>query len=320
MQAVVYKAYGPPDVLQVKEVAKPTPRDGEVLVRVQAVSVNRSDWEGLLGTPLYARFGGVFKPGRPILGSDIAGVVESVGRGGGQFRPGDAVFGDILPRMGGFAEYVCARERDLVPIPAGMSFETAAAIPQAGVIALQGIRDKGKVQPGQTVLVNGGGGGAGMFALQLAKLAGAEVTGVDNAGKLDFMCALGADHVIDYAAEDFARSGKQYDLILDVIAHRSANDYERALNPGGSYYCVGGAVATLFKILLLGPWIQRTKGKKIRILAVQPNQQDLAYVAELCAAGKVTPIIDRRYPLHEVPAALQYLGEGRSKGKVVITL
>lgn len=320
MQAVMYKEYGSPDVLHVKEIAKPTPREGEVLVKVQAVSVNRSDWEGLLGTPLYARFGGVFKPGRPILGSDIAGVVESAGRSGGQFRPGDAVFGDILPRMGGFAEYVCAREHDLVPIPAGMPFETAAAIPQAGVIALQGIRDKGKVQPGQTVLVNGGGGGAGMFALQLAKLAGAEVTGVDSAGKLDFMCALGADHVIDYAAEDFTKSGKQYDLVLDVIAHRSAYDYERALNPGGSYYCVGGAVAALFQILVLGPWIQRTKNKKLRILAVQPNQQDLAYVAELCAAGKVTPIIDRRYPLHEVPAALQYLGEGRSKGKVVITL
>ena len=228
--------------------------------------------------------------------------------------------GDILPRMGGFAEYVCARERDLVPKPAGMSYETAAAVPQAGVIALQGIRDKGKVQPGQKVLINGGGGGAGTFALQLAKLAGAEVTGVDNAGKLDFMCALGADHVIDYAVEDFTKNGNQYDLILDVIAHRSAYDYERALSPGGSYYCVGGAVATLLQVLLLGPWIQRTKDKKLRILAVRPNREDLAYLAELCAAGKLVPIIDRRYPLHEVPAALQYLGEGRAKGKVVITL
>ena len=320
MRAVVYRQYGLPDVLHVEEVAKPTPREDEVLVKVQAVSLNRSDWEGLLGTPLYARFGGLRKPGRHILGSDIAGRVDAVGKGGGQFRPGDAVFGDILPRMGGFAEYVCARERDLALIPAGMSCETAAAIPQAGVIALQGIRDKGRVRPGQTVLINGGGGGAGTFALQLAKLAGAEVTGVDNAGKLDFMRTLGADHVIDYAAEDFTDNGKQYDLILDVIAHRSAYDYARALNPGGSYYCVGGAVATLFQVLLLGPWIQRTKGKKIRILAVQPNQKDLAEVAELCAAGKVAPVIDRRYPLNEVPAALQYLGEGRAKGKVVITL
>jgi NADPH:quinone reductase-like Zn-dependent oxidoreductase len=201
-----------------------------------------------------------------------------------------------------------------------MTFEIAAAIPQAAVIALQGIRDKGKVQAGQKVLINGGGGGAGTFALQLAKLAGAEVTAVDNGGKLDFMRALGADHAIDYMREDFTRNGKQYDLILDVIAHRSAYDYERALSPGGSYYCVGGAVATLFQILLLGPWIQRTRGKKVRILAVQPNREDLVYIADLCAAGKVAPVIDRRYPLHEVPAALQYLGEGRAKGKVVITL
>lgn len=320
MQAVVYTEYGAPSVLQLREIAKPTPGDDEVLVRVQAVSVNRSDWEGLRGTPLYARFGGLRRPGRQILGSDIAGCVEAVGKNSRQFQPGDAVLGDILPRMGGFAQYVCARERDLALRPAGMSCETAAAIPQAGVIALQGIRDKGKVQPGQRVLINGGGGGAGTFALQLAKLAGAEVTGVDNAGKLDFMRALGADHVIDYAQEDFTNTGKQYDLILDVIADRSAYDYERALKPGGSYYCVGGAVATLLQVLLLGPWIQRTRGKKIRILAVQPNQKDLVYITELCAAGKIAPVIDRLYPLHEVPAALQFLGEGHAKGKVVITL
>ena len=320
MLAVVYKRYGLPDVLHVEEIAKPTPRADEVLVKVQAVSVNRSDWEGLLGKPLYARFGGMLKPGRRILGSDIAGRVEAVGGNSRQFQPGDAVFGDILPRMGGFAEYVCARERDLALIPAGMSFETAAAIPQAGVIALQGIREKGKVQAGQTVLINGGGGGAGVFALQLAKLAGAEVTGVDNAGKLDFMRTLGADHVIDYAVADFTKDDRQYDLILDVIAHRSAYEYARALNPGGSYYCVGGAVATLFQVLLLGPWLQRSEGKKLRILAVQPNPKDLAHVAELCAAGKVAAVIDRRYSLHEVPAALQYLGEGRAKGKIVITL
>ena len=320
MQAVVYTEYGPPDVLQVREIAKPALRDDEVLVKVQAVSVNRSDWEGLLGTPLYARFGGLLKPGRQVLGSDIAGRVEAVGRNSKRLRPGDEVFGDILPRMGGFAEYVCARERDLALKPAGMTFETAAAIPQAGVIALQGIRNKGKIQPGQRVLINGGGGGAGTFALQLAKLAGAEVTGVDNSGKLDFMRSLGADHVIDYTREDFTKNGKLYDLILDVIAHRTVYDYERALSPGGSYYCVGGSVATLFQILLLGPWIQRTRGKKIRILAVQPNREDLVYIAELCAAGKVAPVIDRRYPLHEVPAALRYLGEGHAKGKVVISV
>jgi NADPH:quinone reductase-like Zn-dependent oxidoreductase len=220
----------------------------------------------------------------------------------------------------GFAEYVCAPETGLAHKPARMTFEEAAAIPQAGVIALQGIRDKGQVQQGQKVLINGAGGGAGMFAVQLAKLYGAEVTGVDNTGKLDFMRSLGADQVIDYTQEDFARNGKQYDLILDLIAHRSVFAYSRALRPGGSYFFVGGSVPTLFQILLLGPWIRRTTGKSIRLLAVRPNRKDLVAITELCEAGKVLPVIDRQYPLSEVPQALQYLGEGRARGKVVITL
>lgn len=296
MKAITYTEYGSPDVLQIKEVAKPTPTDDEVLIKVQAVSVNRSDWEGLRGKPLYARIGGLLKPRHQILGSDIAGRVEMAGRSIRRFQPGDEVFGDILGRMGGFAEYVCARERALALKPASMTFEEVAAIPQAAVIALQGIRDKGQVQPGQKVLINGAGGGAGTFAVQLAKLYGAEVTGVDNTGKLDFMRSLGADHVIDYTREDFTKNGKQYDLILDLVAHRSVFAYKRALRPNGSYFFVGGSVATIFQILLLGPWIRRTTGKKIRLLAVQPNLKDMVYITELYEAGKVVPAIDRRYP------------------------
>jgi NADPH:quinone reductase-like Zn-dependent oxidoreductase len=320
MKAIVYTKYGPPDVLQLKEVAKPTPRDDEVLIKVQAVSVNRSDWEGLRGKPLYARIGGLLRPRQQILGSDIAGRVEMAGRNVRRFRPGDEVFGDILPRLGGFAEYVCARESALALKPASMTFEEVAAIPQAAVIALQGIRDKGQAQPGQRVLIDGAGGGAGTFAVQLAKLYGAEVTGVDSTGKLDFVRSLGADHVIDYTQEDFTKSGKQYDLILDIVAHRSVFAYKRALRSNGSYFLTGGSVATILQILLLGPWISIIESKKMRILAVRPNLKDMVYITELHEAGKVVPVIDRGYPLGEVPEALQYLGEGRVKGKVVISV
>jgi NADPH:quinone reductase-like Zn-dependent oxidoreductase len=321
MKAVVYHEYGSPDVLHLTELAKPVPMDDEVLIKVHAVSVNRSDWEGLRGKPLYTRIGGLLKPRGQILGSDIAGQVEMVGRNIKQFQPGDEVFGDIMGgRMGGFAEYVCARENALALKPASMTFDEVAAIPQAALIALQGIREKGQVQPGQRVLINGAGGGGGTFAVQLAKLYGAEVTGVDNTGKMDFMRSLGADHVIDYTREDFTKNGKQYDLILDLIAHRSVFAYKRALMPNGSYFFVGGSVPTIFQILLLGPWIRRTTGKKIRLLVVQPNSNDLVVMMELCEAGKVIPFIDRRYPLPAVPEALQYLGEGLARGKVVITV
>jgi NADPH:quinone reductase-like Zn-dependent oxidoreductase len=320
MKAIVYTKYGPPEVLELKEVAKPTPKDDEVLIEVQAVSVNRSDWEGLRGKPLYARIGGLLKPRHQILGSDIAGRVEMAGRNIRRFQPGDEVFGDVLPRLGGFAEYVCTRESALAPKPASMTFEEVATIPQAAVIALQGIRDKGQVQPGQKVLINGAGGGAGTFAVQLAKIYGAEVTGVDNTGKLDFMRSLGADHVIDCTREDFTKNGKQYDLILDIVAHRSVFAYKRALKSNGRYFLAGGSVATILQILLLGPWIRATTGKKVRVLAVQPSLKDMVCVTELCEAGKVVPVIDRRYPLSEVPEALRYLAEGRTKGKVVITV
>jgi NADPH:quinone reductase-like Zn-dependent oxidoreductase len=318
MKAIVHTKYGSPDVLRLKEIERPTPKDNEVLIKVQAVSVNRSDWENLTGSPLYARFGGLLRPRHQILGSDIAGRVDMVGRNVRRFQPGDEVFGDVSFRMGGFADYACALEKTLASKPAGLTFEQVAAIPQGSVIALQGIRDKGQAQPGQKVLINGAGGGAGMFAVQLAKLYGAEVTGVDNTGKLGFMRSLGADHVIDYTQEDFTKNGQQYDLILDVVANRSVFAYKRALRPNGRYFAVGGSVSTLFKILLLGPWIRRTTGKKIRILAVQPSLEDLVQVTELCEAGKVVPVIDRRFSLSEVPEALRYLGEGHVKGKVVI--
>lgn len=320
MKAVVYRHYGSPDVLKLEEVEKPTPAEDEVLVKIHAVSVNRSDWEALTGTPWYARIGGLLKPGNLILGSDVAGRVEMVGVNHRQFQPGDEIFGEMAGYHSGFAEYACTRARTWALKPANLTFEQAAAIPQAAVIALQGLRDKGQVRPGQKVLINGAGGGAGSFAIQLAKLYGAEVTGVDNAGKLDFMRALGADHVIDYAQEDFTRSGRQYDLILDVIADRSVFAYRRALRPNGSCFVVGGSLATFFQILLLGPWIRRATGKNIRILMVQRTREDLVTMMELCATGKVVPVIDRRYSLSEVPEALRYLGAGQVKGKAVITV
>lgn len=320
MKAVVYDRYGSPDVLKLAEVEKPTPGDDQILVKVHAVSVNRSDWEALVGRPLYARMGGLRKPGNPILGSDVAGRVEMVGRNHSQFQPGDEVYGEMQGYNGGFAEYVCTGGKAWALKPAGITFEEAAAIPQAGVIALQGIRSKGQVQPGQKVLINGAGGGSGMFAIQLAKLSGAEVTGVDNTEKLNFMRSLGADHVIDYTRENFTRNGRQYDLILDVIAHRSAFAYARALKPNGSYYAVGGSVATFLQFLLFGPWIRRTSGRHVQLLMVQRNREDLKHITELCESGKVVPVIDRRYPLHEVPEALRYLGEGHARGKVVITV
>ena len=320
MKAVVYTRYGPPDVLRVTNVAAPVPKDNEVLVRVAAVSLNRSDWETLRGKPLYARIGGPFRPRYHVLGSDIAGRVQAAGPRVTLFRPGQDVFGDILRHMGGFAQYVCVPESTLAPMPAGMTYAEAAALPQAGAIALQGIRDKGQVQRGQKVLVNGAGGGSGMYAIQLAKLHGAEVTGVDNAEKLEFMRSVGADHVIDYTREDFTANGRAYDLILDLAAHRSAFAYQASLVPGGRYLYVGGSVTTLLQALLAGPVIGRADGRKIRLLAVRLGVEHLAPMVELCQAGKIATVIDRRYPLSETPAALRYLGEGHAKGKVVIVV
>jgi NADPH:quinone reductase-like Zn-dependent oxidoreductase len=318
MKAVVYTRYGSPDGLRFTDVNMPAPKAHEVLVKVRAVSLNGSDREALLGKPLYARIGGPFRPRHHILGSDIAGQVEIAGSQTTRFQPGDDVFADNLSSMGGFAEYVCVPEKALDHLPAGMTYEEAAALPQAGAIALQGIRSTGQVQPGQQVLINGAGGGSGMYAIQLAKLAGAEVTAVDNAEKLDFARSLGADSVIDYLQEDFTTTGRSYDLILDVAGYGSVRAYQRTLRPGGRYLYVGGSVATLMQVLLLGPMVGRADGKKIRLLTVRLGVQHLGPLVELCQTGKIVTVVDRRYPLNEVPEALRYLDEGHARGKVVV--
>jgi NADPH:quinone reductase-like Zn-dependent oxidoreductase len=321
MKAIVYEKYGPPDVLQLKEVEKSTPKDNEVLVRVHAASVNDWDWGLLGGKPFMNRlFFGLLKPKNKVLGGDIAGRVEAVGRNVKQFQPGDEVFGDLSGcGFGGFAEYVCAHENALVLKPASMTFEEAAAVPQAAVLALQGLHDKGQIQPGQKVLINGAGGGAGTFAVQIAKSFGAEVTGVDSTRKLDIMRSIGADYVIDYTQEDFTKNGQRYDWILDFAAYHSIFDYNRALSPKGIYVMVGGSTARMFQVLFLGPLISMITRKKIGILMHKPNK-DLAFFNELFETGKVKPVIDKRYPLSEVAEALQYFGKGYARGKVVITV
>ncbi len=320
MKAIVYTKYGSPDVLQLKEVEKPTPKDNEVLVTVHAASLNSWDWDLLRGKPFLVRLWGLLRPKYQILGADIAGRVEAVGKNVKLFQPGDAVFGDLCRcGWGGFAEYVCAKENALAIKPASMTFEEVAAIPQAGVMALQSIRDKGQVQPGQQVLINGAGGGVGTFAVQIAKSYGAEVTGVDNTKKLDMLHSIGADQVIDYTQEDFTKNGQRYDLIVDVVANRSIVDYKRALSPNGILVMVGGSMSALFQTFFLGPWISMMGSKKMGILAHEPNK-NLVHMKEFFETGKVVPVIDRRYPLSEVAEALRYLGEGHAKGKVVINL
>ena len=320
MKAFIYTEYGSPDVLQLKDIEKPTPAEDQVLIKIHAVSINGSDREGLIGQPLYARMGGFRKPDDPILGSDIAGRVELVGKSNTEFGQGDEVFGELPGYHGGFAEYVCTHGRTLARTPASLTAPQAAAIPQGGVIALNGILKKGQVQAGQSVLINGAGGSGGSFAIQLAKLQGAQVTGVDNTYKLDFMRSLGADHVIDYTSQDFTHNGHQYDLILDLIAHRSIFACARSLKRGGTYFFVGGATGLIFQILFLGPLIKWITGRNMRMLVVPQNRKDLIAITELCETGKIVPAIDREYPFHQIPEALRYVSEGRAKGKVVINM
>ena len=316
MKAVVYRRYGRPDVLGVEDVPTPSPAAGQVVVKVAATSINRSDWEGLRGSPFYARLGGLRAPRRPTLGSDIAGWVEAVGTGVTRFRPGDEVYGDNLQLQGGFAEYAVAPESTLALKPAELTFAQASTIPQAGAIALQGTVGAAK---GRRVLINGGGGGTGSFAIQLAKRLGAHVTGVDNAGKLEFMRSLGADEVIDYRRDDFTRDHEPYDLILDLVAHRSVFAYRRALAPGGRYRCVGGPVRALLRVLTIGAAAGLVTGRRLGVLAVREGPPHFEPLTEMCAAGDVSIHIDRTVGLDQVPGALAYVGEGHALGKVVVT-
>jgi NADPH:quinone reductase-like Zn-dependent oxidoreductase len=322
MKAIVCEEYGPPDLLQLRNVAKPIPTDDEVLVKVHATSLNAADFENMRGM-WSARFGGPFKPLHKILGTDLAGRVEAVGGNVTRFQPGDDVWGDLsFPYgFGTFAEYVAVSEEALSPKPESMTFEEAATYPQAAIIALQTLRDKAKIQPGQRVLINGAGGGMGTFAVQIAKLYGAEVTGVDSSSKLDLLRSIGADHVIDYTQEDYTKSGQRYDVILDVVAHRSVFDYRRALSPEGHFIIVGGSLGTFLQVVFVGAFVSSTGSQTLGINAYDSNnREDLAVLEELFEAGKVVPVIDRCYPLSEVPEALRYLEEGRVLGKVVITV
>lgn len=320
MKAIVYEEYGTPDVLRLAELPKPEPTDDQILIKIHAISINGADRENLVGKPFYARISGLRKPQKPILGSDIAGTVEAVGKNITEFQPGDEIFGEVPDYHGGFAEYVCVDGKTMAHKPESLSFEQASALPQAGSISYRGICSQGDVQPGQHVLINGAGGSGGSYAIQMAKLRGAEVTAVDHTNKLDFMRSLGADHVVDYTAEDYTTHTARYDLILDLIAHRSVFAVQRALKPGGIYYVVGGDVPVLLQTVFMGPWIQRAKGKRVRMLIVPQNREDVLAVTELVQAGKVTPVIDKTYPLEQVPDAFRYIvGEG-SKGKVVITV
>jgi NADPH:quinone reductase-like Zn-dependent oxidoreductase len=314
VRAVAYDRYGPPGVLRPVHLERPTPGRGQVLVQVVATSVNLSDWESLVGSPAYARFGGLRRPARRVLGSDIAGRVVAVGPEVTTFRPGDEVYGDNLGLKGGFAEYAVAPESVLAPKPAALTFVEASTIPQAGAIALQGTAGSG---PATRVLVNGGGGGTGMYAIQLAKQAGAHVTAVDNAGKLEHMRSLGADEVLDYHRDDFTRQ-QPYDLVLDLVAHRSVRDYRRALTPGGRYRCVGGPARTVLSILVAGAVLGRLSGRRIGVLAVKPGPAHFGPLAQRCAAGEVGIRVERTFTLDEVPQALAHVGEGRALGKVVV--
>lgn len=321
MKAMVYEEYGPPDLLHLKEVEKPAPSDDEVLVKIHAASVNAGDWHTLRGTPfLFRIMNGLTRPRdkAKILGDDIAGRVEAVGINVKRFQPGDEVFG--ISNFGAFAEYRCVTEDKLVHKPARLSFVEAATLPIAGITALQGIRDKKQLQPGERVLINGASGGVGTFAVQIAKSFSAEVTGVCSTRKMDLVRSIGADHVIDYSKKDFTNSGQQYDLIIAVGGDLPISAYRRALSPNGVYVCVGGSTAQYFQALLIGPLISMLGGKKLGVVMPMPNHKDLEFLAELIEAGKIVPAIDRSYPLSEVPEAIRHIESGEVLGKLVIAV
>lgn len=319
MKAVVYTQYGGPEMLSLLEVEKPKPKENEVLIHVRAASIN--DWDlGLLtGDSIVNRaMSGMSKPKLQILGSDVAGIVEEVGTAVTRFVPGDEVYGDLSSSWGGFAEYVCAKETSIAKKSPRMSFEEAAAIPQAGMLAAQALIDIGQIRPNQKILFNGAGGGVGTLGLQIAKQFGAEVTGVDSADKLPMMKAIGFDHVIDYRTTDFTKTGIVYDLIVDAKTSRSVFQNARAVKKGGRYVTVGGEIPMLLQTLALGPVVSALQGKKMKIVALKPNK-DLLYMNELFEAGKLKPILDQTFPLINTREAMELYASGQHKGKVVIT-
>lgn len=322
MKAMVYTQYGPPyDVLELKEIEKPTPGDGEVLIKIHAASITFGDLAAVKGEPFMVRFTlGVRAPKFPIPGKDVAGQVAAVGANVKQFKPGDEVFGDLSEcGWGAYAEFVAVPENAIALKPGNITFEQAAAVPESAVVALQGLRDKGKIQSGHKVLITGASGGIGTFAVQIAKSFGAEVTGVCSTRNLEMVRSIGADHVIDYTKADFTQNGEQYDLILATAGYRSLFDYRRVLSPGGNYVATGGSMAQIFQPMLLGALLS-TGGRKMSNLAMKPNTKDLAYIKDLIEAGKVVPVIDKSFPLNKLPEALRYYSEGHTRGKVVITV
>jgi NADPH:quinone reductase-like Zn-dependent oxidoreductase len=319
MKAAVYTRYGSPDVLQLKDIEKPTPKDDQVLVKVHAASVNAYDWHMLTARSFLVRLSGsgFLRPKITTLGADIAGRVEAVGGEAKELRPGDEVFGTISR---GFAEYACAREKYLAAKPANLSFEEAAAVPMAAITALQGLRDQGRIQPGQKVLINGASGGVGTFAVQIAKSFGAEVTGVCSTRNLEMALSLGADRVIDYTKEDFTKGGQLYDLILAANGYHSISSYRRALSPKGTCVMTGGSNGQMFQAMLLGRFMSKEGGKKLGFMMARRDRKDLVFLKGLLEAGKIRPVIERRYPLSRVAEAVRYVEEGHAQGKVVITL
>ncbi|WP_409294083.1 NAD(P)-dependent alcohol dehydrogenase [Peribacillus sp. SCS-26] len=322
MKAVICEKYGSPQVLEVKEIKKPVPGDHQVLVKVHASSLNFGNLVLLKGKPFPARFAfGLTKPKYPVPGGDIAGTVEAVGKHVTLFREGNEVFGDLsVCGWGGFAEYAAVPESALALKPDNISFEEAAASPMAAVTALQGLRDKGKIQPGQKVLIYGASGGVGTFAVQIAKAFGAEVTGVCSTRNVEILRSIGADYVIDYTKEDFTLNEGHYDLILGVNGSNSMSAYKRALKPNGHFVHVGGSESQFFQALFLGPLISRTGSRSFNHLLQRANQQDLNEVKELLQSGKVKPVIDKRFSLSEIVEAFQYFGEGHAQGKVVVCI
>lgn len=322
MKAIICNKYGSPDVLELKEIEMPLPLENQVLVKVHAASLNFSNLVLLKGKPFLARFAfGLLRPKYAIPGGDIAGIVEAVGKNVKQFQPGDEVFGDLsVCGWGGFAEYVSVPEFALALKPTNISFEEAAASPMAGVTALQGLRDKGKIKAGQKVLIYGASGGVGTFGVQIAKSFGAEVTGVCSTRNVEIVHSIGADHIIDYTKEDFTQKKERYDLILGVNGSNSISAYKRVLKPNGHFVHVGGAESQMFQTLVLGPFISMTGSKKISNLLQRANQKDLIYIKELLETGKVKPVIDKRFKLSEVSEAFNYFQEGHAQGKVVLTV